>query len=575
VRAARRSSPARGLRLLLLATGTILWTLLACYPDPAVLARNLARYRRFPIDREIEQEMGWELPSDPNTIELFVDSLLVPTPDWAQYRVPWYVPTAREAALSLHGDCEAKAVLFASLLAGKDLPFDIRASFTHIWVDYPGRPHRPGETERLAYLQGEPGRFRLRWPEVVSWGDFLSVQRAQLWDVMPLARKAIWLLGLLWVGLAAVLLGGPAPVGELHSLWRVRGRNYLAFAAYLAFLVFVGIALAPNLRPGGGTARWTLADLREIVVLSALAGAFLAWVTTVRPRRAVAAEEGGSRLHVSESLGVWRKSSTLAAEEIAHFELNASPGGLKPWVVSAALRTGERLPLLRHRSEVRARQALRSLGRSLDRPVLVRSDGREYWTMPDEITLNLRQRAARRPPAPLPEKPRSCLIHVEQSGTRRMLGNPTPEGRSGLALLGFAAVPAIFVLLATQALVHFPKYAVVWFVWLLSMSLLSLVIYLAVILRGEIVGVLAGARVEIGEGELRFHSPEGKVESLPVDEVESIEHAREGHAAIIAVVSPNRVIHLRGLCAAEHRDWVCAALAEAIRLSPTGDRSGA
>lgn len=560
--------------MLLLAAGLILWTLLACYPNPAVLVRNLTLYRHFPIDREVERRMGWELPADPGTIELFVDSLLVPTPDWAQYRVPWYVPTAREAASSLHGDCEAKAVLFASLLAGKDLQFEIRASFAHIWVDYPGRPHRPGEAERLAYLQGEPGRFRLRWPEAVRWREFLSVQRAQLWSAMPLARKAIWLIGLVWVCLAAALLGGPSPSGELSSLWRARGRDFLAFAAWLAFFVFVGIALAPNLKPGEGPVRWSLADLREVLVLSGLAGAFFAWLNVFRPRRAVTVEEDRGGIQVRESLGLWQKSWSLSVEEIAHFELNASPGGLKPWLVSAALRTGERLPLLRCRSEVRARDALRRLGLALARPVLVRSDGREYWTMADEISLNLRERAARRPAAALPERPRGCIIEVEESDGRQVLGNPSPQGRPGLALLGLASVPAIFVALATHAVVHFSKYAVVWFIWLLSISLLSLVIYLAVMLRGEIVGMLAGARVEIGEEELRFHTPEGKLESVPLDEIESIELGRSGHTPTIAVVAPTRVIHLHGLCAPEHREWVRAAIAEVIGFPPTGHRGG-
>jgi len=100
------------------------------------------------------------------------------------------------------------------------------------------------------------------------------------------------------------------------------------------------------------------------------------------------------------------------------------------------------------------------------------------------------------------------------------------------------------------------------------------VIYLAVMLRGEIVGMLAGARVEIGEEELRFHTPEGKLESVPLDEIESIELGRSGHTPTIAVVAPTRVIHLHGLCAPEHREWVRAAIAEVIGFPPTGHRGG-
>jgi hypothetical protein len=42
----------------------IIWTLVSCYPDPGVFVRNLARYRRLPIDRGIEERMGWELPAE-------------------------------------------------------------------------------------------------------------------------------------------------------------------------------------------------------------------------------------------------------------------------------------------------------------------------------------------------------------------------------------------------------------------------------------------------------------------------------------------------------------------------------
>ena len=103
------------------------WTLVSCYPNPAVLRRNLGRYQRLPVDPELEQKMEWQLPDEPGSIEHFVDSLLVPTPDWRLYRVPWYVPLPEEAVRLLHGDCEAKALVLASLLAGKGLPYEIRA----------------------------------------------------------------------------------------------------------------------------------------------------------------------------------------------------------------------------------------------------------------------------------------------------------------------------------------------------------------------------------------------------------------------------------------------------------------
>ena len=133
--------------------------------------------------------MKWHLSPSPRELELFTQSLLTPTGDWALYRVPWYVPTPMEAVRAERGDCEATAVVLASLLAGKGIPYRIRASFTHIWVDYAGRPGSKGETPDLAYLEGEQGRWRLHWPRQVRWREVLSAQKEQLWDAMPPARR--------------------------------------------------------------------------------------------------------------------------------------------------------------------------------------------------------------------------------------------------------------------------------------------------------------------------------------------------------------------------------------------------
>ncbi len=149
-----------GRALLLFLGGTLLWTLLVCYPNPAVFFRNLARYHRLPLDPQIEREMGWGLPKDPADIEDFLDQSLQPISDWAQYRVPWYVPTPREVAGSLQGDCESKTILFASVLAGRHIRYQIRASFNHIWVDYAGRHERPGERSSWPIWSGSDDRLR-------------------------------------------------------------------------------------------------------------------------------------------------------------------------------------------------------------------------------------------------------------------------------------------------------------------------------------------------------------------------------------------------------------------------------
>jgi len=551
-------------RLIFFLLALALWTLLAMYPNPAVFFRNLARYHRLPLDPQIEQKMGWELPPEPATIEFFVDSLILSTPDWPLYRVPWYVPTAREAALYVHGDCESKTILFASILEGKHLPYEVRASFTHIWVDYPGRAEREGESKDIAYLEGEPGKFRLHWPDRVSWRTFLSMQREQLWDAMPLARKAIWLLGLTWVALASVVLGGPRLTGDLVSQWRVRAPAYSSRAAWLAFVVFMVIALSPSFRSNAPPVRWALVDLYEVLALSLLAGAFLTWIAVVRPRRAVSFDEDATHLQRHWSFGAFRGSARLKAENLKHFQLASSADGVTPWVISAALISGEHLVLLRYGREVAARAALRALGKALDRPIVVRASGCEYWAAADEIGLSLRERAAQRPRSEPSPRPSDLYLTVDEVDGRWAVGYVRREPGVAKALLLIAAMVAAATILGTVILAFFPHSLAAWFLWTTAAVLLGMTVYAAMSLREEILASLAGSHVEIGEGELSFHRADGKSESVSLGAIESVELAHKGHLPTIAVVAPERVLHVKLYCAPKHREWVREAIAGAI-----------
>lgn len=549
-------------RLALLLLAAVVWTLFALYPSPAVLGRNIARYRRLPLDPKLERKMGWELPPHPGNIELFVDSLFVQTPDWRAYRVPWYVPTAREAASSSHGDCESKTMVFASILEGKKLPYEIRASFNHIWVDYPGRPARAGERQGLAYLEGKSGRFRLHWPRHIAWRDLLAVERDLLWTAMPLARKAIWLLGLLWVISAGLVLGGPSPSGMLTSQWRARLLPCASRACWLTVLTFLIIALAPNLRPTADHARWSLADLYEALALCLLLGAFLAWLSVVRPRRALTFDR--DRLIMSSAFGVWRRTSAFAAADMNHFELVASSGGLRPWKVSAALRSGERKTLLRYSREVAARAALRRLGIEFSRPIGVHSEGRDYWTAADEIGLSLREKAAVRPKSDPPEAPPGLHVAIEQSEGRWALGYPKREAVAVRALLSIVGIVIAAAAIGTEFVAYFPYNLASWLVWSFAAVLLGLTAYGAIALREEMLAWLAGSHVEIGDGELSFHRADRKVESVPLEAIESLEIARQGEVHTIAVVAPERVLHLRLYCPPKHLEWVREAIERAI-----------
>ena len=551
-------------RLALFLLAAALWTLFAMYPNPGVLVRNLGRYRHLPIDPEIERKMGWDLPSEPATIEFFVDSLILRTPDWPIYRVPWYVPTARQAALNVHGDCESKTILLASILEGKHLPYEVRASFTHIWVDYPGRPEREGESKDIAYLEGEPGKLSLHWPDRVSWPTFLALQKEQLWEAMPLARKAIWLLGLTWVALGAVVLGGPQLRGDLVSQRRVRAAAYFSRAAWFAFVIFLVVSLAPTLRTSARLVRWTLVDLHEVLVLSLLLGAFLAWAGVIRPRRAVSFEEDPLRLQRHWSFGAFRGYADLQPQQVKHFELAAPAGGLTSWVIYAALTSGEQIVLLRHSREVAARAAWRRLGKAFDRPIVLRASGREYWTAADEIGLNLRERAERRPRPEPSSHPSDLHLAVEEVDGRWAIGRARREDGAVKTLLLMAAMVAGASVAATILLALFPGNLGAWLLWATAAVLLGTTVYAAMSLREEILAWLSGSYVEVGEGELSFHRADGRTESVSLEAIESVELAHKDQVPTVAIVAPERVIHVQLYCAQKHREWVREAIANIV-----------
>jgi len=560
----RSASPAKARQRLLRGwwiLAALGWTLLACYPNPTVLVRNLLRYRRFPVDPQLQKRTGWPLPDKPSSIETFVDAIIVPTSDWKLYCVPWYVPTAREVVQTLRGDCESKAVVLASLLAGKGIPYQIRASFDHIWVDYAGRQPRPGETRDIAYLEAKDGgRFAVHLPGRAEWRQVLSVQKEQLWAAMPLARKDLWLLGLVW--LAAVALTarrGIQPEGDYASDWRVSAQDYLGRAAWLSAVVMAAVVARPWLTG----ARWSLVDIWEALAFAMGAGAFIAWASLVRVRLSASIDRRAARIVLFWSLGRWRGERWLPIAELAHIRVDGSPGGLRPWVVSAVTRAGRRVALVRHRREVAARAVGRDLGALLGTPVAVRSDGAESRTLPDGIYRTLRERADGRPvPKALP-RPRGCDLVVEESGGKWVMRYP-PAGRAWVYLAIMAAFPLALAALLTYALLRWPFVLAFWAGWVIAAGFLGLSLYLALMLKGEILARLASTRVEIGEGELRFYTPARTVERVDLSQVESVEIGRLAETPTVAVVAPEAVVHVRDLFPLEHRKWVRQQVEEAI-----------
>ncbi|NUQ00395.1 MAG: hypothetical protein HUU35_11140, partial [Armatimonadetes bacterium] len=134
-------------------------------------------------------------PTDPAALDQFVHAHIPWASDAAVWGLPWYFPTPGEVVRAGRGDCEAQAVVLASLLAARGVPYSFRASFSHLWVDYPGRLQRQGERDGEAMMANVGGRYRFRWPELPQLSEHFSAQVELLWTPLDPLRKILLLLG--------------------------------------------------------------------------------------------------------------------------------------------------------------------------------------------------------------------------------------------------------------------------------------------------------------------------------------------------------------------------------------------
>ena len=199
-----------------------LWALGVCYPDPRVLWQAILNAWRPPIDGSAVQDWARTLPDDPAAIEQAVHQRVQYAVPWQTLGVPWAFPSPGQTVTAGRGDCQARAVVFASVLAAKGIPFQLRASLDHMWVEYRGkRPNvlenaaktlwtRPLPTLAPGFLNphgavspvgltdqaaaGSPA-IRFRFP-AVDWAESWRIEREYFWDAAPLSRKALLALGL-------------------------------------------------------------------------------------------------------------------------------------------------------------------------------------------------------------------------------------------------------------------------------------------------------------------------------------------------------------------------------------------
>lgn len=185
------------------------WAFLVLYPDPSALVRSVQNVRRPPVDARAVAAVAASLSDDPVLIERAVLHELVPYGyDWQVNGLPWYFPTAAEALAAGRGDCESRAVVLASILHAKGIPYQLRMSFDHIWVDYPGKVATALENDAVAIAEQGDGGFEFHWPQELDVWKELGDQVDMFWSPMPPTRRLALFGGVLWALCWNVLAAG-------------------------------------------------------------------------------------------------------------------------------------------------------------------------------------------------------------------------------------------------------------------------------------------------------------------------------------------------------------------------------
>ncbi|MBO8182067.1 MAG: transglutaminase domain-containing protein [Archaeoglobus sp.] len=173
---------------------SLIWIFFVLYPNPALLFVSVERLSTPQLDCPLNVS---SMPSDPKEIEKFVIRYVKYDYDFNVYGVPWYIPEPKEVVEHKKGDCKSRAILLASILKEKGIPFSFKASPIHFWVDYEGKEKTDfvKKFENSSAAIYADGKWKL--PEIVDVEEYLRVWKDVLWDAMPMLRKAILIIGLI------------------------------------------------------------------------------------------------------------------------------------------------------------------------------------------------------------------------------------------------------------------------------------------------------------------------------------------------------------------------------------------
>ncbi len=184
----------------------VLWVLLVLYPNPVRLVVSVQRLIDPGVDAPAVESVSAGLPADPAAIE---DAVLESIPyryDWEVYGIPWYFPTLDEVLEKGEGDCKGRALVLASVLEAKDIPYSLNTSPIHVWVDYEGKEETDVENQDAGFYKIDPetGQRSFGLPSI-DLIEVLDTFWEGFWSPMPAMRKALLTAGLIGLILARVI----------------------------------------------------------------------------------------------------------------------------------------------------------------------------------------------------------------------------------------------------------------------------------------------------------------------------------------------------------------------------------
>jgi hypothetical protein len=184
---------------LLIAFAVVVWIGAVVYPDPRPFVSSVARLKQPPVDAQAVSAVAADLPDDYVAIEEFSAEYVTFKPAWTVYGLPWYFPTVAEVLRDRAGDCQAEAVLMASILEAKGMSYTLRYSFDHVWVDYPGKNATDLEDAATSFVSDSGKGWLASLPDRIPLRSIVEQRVAYHWTPMPLLQKTIVLLGVLLI----------------------------------------------------------------------------------------------------------------------------------------------------------------------------------------------------------------------------------------------------------------------------------------------------------------------------------------------------------------------------------------